>query len=396
MTTPVRFETPACRYGMRLAVATLDAPATLNSLTLAMCESLDAQLRAWQDDPDIAVVVLQGAGDKAFCAGGDLHSLYRSMQDQHGEDPLANQYAARFFEAEYRLDYLLHHYGKPLLVWGHGIVMGGGMGLMAGASHRVVSPASQLAMPEITIGLFPDVGASHILQRMPGHSGLFVALTGAPLGASDALFAGLADFCIEPADWPAVMDALQHQQWLRASLSGHESALRIDEAAAHMARRRNDQLLSQVLRAAQKTSALSLPGPLCRHLYLIDSLCGASRLEDIYAGILGLTEHEDRWLGQAARTLAAGSPGSARLAYALNQRTRLMTLADVFRAEYWVALVCVAHGDFREGIRARLVDKDRQPCWNPATLAQADTAWAKRFFDPPWEDADHPLADLGD
>jgi len=395
MSASVLFETRDCHCGMRLAVATLNAPATLNSLTLEMCLLLNERLRAWENDPDVAVVILQATGDKAFCAGGDLHRLYRSMQDCVGGDPLGNRYAARFFEAEYRLDYLLHHYGKPLLVWGNGIVMGGGMGLMAGASHRVVSPGSLLAMPEITIGLFPDVGGSRILQGMPGHSGLFAALTGAQLGASDAVFAGLADFCIAPANWTAVIDALRHQEWVRASLADDADDLHMDEAAESVARRHNDMLLRQTLAAAQSPDALE-PGPLCRHLYLINNLCGQSRLEDICDGISGLAGHEDRWLVQAAQTLSAGAPGSARLAYALNQRTRLMTLADVFRAEYWASLVCVAYGDLREGIRALLVDKDRQPRWNPATLAQADEAWVQRFFESPWEEGGHPLADLGD
>jgi len=394
MRAPVLFNEHDCRYGMRLAVATLNAPATLNSLTLEMCELLIERFRAWERDPDVAVVVLQAAGSKAFCAGGDLHSLYRSMQEFSGDDPFANRYAARFFEAEYRLDHLLHAYDKPLLVWGHGIVMGGGMGLMAGASHRVISPDSRLAMPEITIGLFPDVGASRLLQKMPGRSGLFAALTGAQMEPSDALFAGLADFCIDEANWPAVMDALYDQEWVRVSLPGDANALHLADAVASVARKRNDFLLSQVLTTGQNSSHIPEPGPLRRHLYLINNICGQNRLEDIYDSIYKLDKHEDAWLARAAQTLSAGAPGSARLAYALNQRTRLMTLADVFRTEYWAALVCAAHGDFQEGIRALLVDKDRQPRWNPATLAQADDAWIRRFFAPPWQEAEHPLADL--
>jgi len=395
MSAPVLFETRDCHYGMRLAVATLNTPATLNSLTLEMCELLDGQLRVWESDPDVAVVVLQASGEKAFCAGGDLHSLYRSMQAFPTTDPLGNPHAVRLFEVEYRLDYLIHQYAKPLLVWGHGIVMGGGIGLMAGASHRVVSPVSRLAMPEISIGLFPDVGASRILQKMPGHSGLFAGLTGARLNASDALFAGLADFCIAFDDWPAVTEALLKQEWIRASVPDDEAALHVAEAAKSVARKHNDMLLRQTLSTAQ-VSGISEPGPLRRHLYLINSLCGQHRLEEIYASICTLSQHEDAWLAQAAQTLAAGSPSSARLAYALNQGTRLMTLADVFRLEYWVALVCVARGDLREGIRALLVDKDRSPRWNPSTLAQADAHWLKPFFAPPWQASEHPLADLGE
>ena len=394
MTAPVLFETRVCQYGMSLGLATLNAPGSLNSLTLEMCELLDTQFRQWEADPDIAVVILQGAGDKAFCAGGDLRSLYRSMQEHRGDDPLANPDAAQFFAVEYRLDYLLHNYGKPLLVWGDGIVMGGGMGLMAGASHRVVSEKSRLAMPEISIGLFPDVGGSRILQKMPGQCGLFLGLTGAQIGASDALFGKLADFQVNQADWPKVVEALLAQEWARGTSPEDDSPHALS-AAAQLARKRNDALLDRVLSAAAPTGDVAA-GPLSQHFYLINTLCGQSTLEEICTDIQGLADHEDPWLARAAHTLTAGSPGSARLTYTLNQHTRLMTLADVFRTEYWVALMCIASGDLQEGIRALLIDKDRQPRWNPASLAQADQDWAKPYFEAPWESDKHPLADLGE
>lgn len=213
MTAPVLFEERAAANGMRFGIATLNSPQTLNGLSLEMVELLAARLDAWARDPGVALVVLQGAGEKAFCAGGDLHGLYRSMTENAGKGPWANAYARRFFELEYRLDYRIHTYPKPVLCWGHGIVMGGGIGLMMGASHRVVSEASRMAMPEVSIGLFPDVGGSWLLNRMPGRIGMFLALTGAQLNTADAFFAGMADFRLDHADWPKLLESLQDQPW---------------------------------------------------------------------------------------------------------------------------------------------------------------------------------------
>lgn len=387
MTEVVLFEERVADNGARVGVATLNAPQTLNGLSLEMVDRLDAQLQAWARDPAVAVVILQGAGERAFCAGGDLHGLYASMQEYQGQGPWANRYARDFFEREYRLDYRIHTYSKPLLCWGHGIVMGGGMGLMMGASHRVVSETARLAMPEVSIGLFPDVGGSWLLNRMPGRSGLFLALTGANLNASDAFFAGIADFRLDSADWPAFCEALLRQPWAaQAGGSGSESL---------PPRSINDGLLRQALLAHEPATPLA-PGPLRQHAFLISSLCGSNRLEEMVEEIAALKTHADPWLARAANTMLAGSPGSLRLAFALQQHTRMRSLGDVFRAEYVAALACVAEGDFQEGIRALLVDKDKQPHWRVGTLAQADQAWVQRFFEAPWpQGTPHPLADLG-
>lgn len=176
--------------GARIGIATLNAPQTLNALSLPMIEVLDEQLTIWANDPDIVCVLLRGTGPKAFCAGGEVRSLAEACRHHPGEVP---PLAAHFFAAEYRLDYRLHTYPKPLLCWGHGHVLGGGMGLLQGSSVRIVTPSSRLAMPEISIGLYPDVGASWFLARLPGKLGLFLGLTGAPINARDALDLGLAD-----------------------------------------------------------------------------------------------------------------------------------------------------------------------------------------------------------
>ncbi|WP_337054625.1 enoyl-CoA hydratase/isomerase family protein [Pseudoxanthomonas sp. USHLN014] len=372
---PVLFETREGAGGRRIGIATLNAPKTLNGLSLEMTRLLDAQLRAWAEDAAIACVVLQGAGEKAFCAGGDLHGLYRSMneyRDGGSEDITSNAYAAAFFEEEYRLDYFIHTYPKPLLCWGHGIVMGGGIGLMSGASHRVVTERSRLAMPEIGIGLFPDVGGSWLLARVPRGAGLFLALTGAPLNAGDAIYAGLADVCIDSGRHAALLDALVAQPWDEAPAANRAALTR---------------LLAGMSMAAQ-------PGPLQSHAEQVEALVGAGSLEQVVAAIGAASSDDDPWLQTAQATLAAGAPGSARLAWELQRRAADLSLADTFRRECIAALHVAAHGDFAEGIRALLIDKDRKPRWNPATLAQADAQWAQGFLISPWPADAHPLADL--
>ncbi len=372
---PVLFEERAAQGGLRIGIATLNAPRTLNGFSLPMAHLLLTQLRAWAVDDGIALVVLQGAGEKAFCAGGDLHSLYKAMRAfaEAGHEAIEdNAYAAEFFDVEYRVDHLIHTYPKPVLCWGHGIVMGGGIGLMSGASHRVVSERSKLAFPEITVGLFPDVGGSWLLPRVPGKGGLFLALTGALLTPGDAIHAGLADVHVPEEQRAAVFDAL-----LQATWSGDASS--------------NQAQLSHLL---QRFASVPATGPLQANASLVDELCAGDDLEAMVARITAV-QSEDPWLQAAARTLAAGAPGSARLAFELQRRSAGASLADVYRLEYVVGLHCAAHGDFAEGIRALLIDKDRTPRWNPASLAEADAQWADGFFISPWSAQAHPLADLG-
>ncbi|WP_266159921.1 enoyl-CoA hydratase/isomerase family protein [Dyella silvatica] len=372
---PVLFEERIAANGLRLGIATLNAPKTLNGLSLDMARLLDARLDAWAADEAIAVVVLQGAGEKAFCAGGDLQGLYRSMLDYRangGSDIRDNAYARDFFAIEYRLDYRIHTYPKPVLCWGHGIVMGGGIGLMAGASHRVVTERSRLAMPEITVGLYPDVGGSWLLNKVPDHAGLFLALTGAPLSAGDAIYAGLADHYLPDAQRQAVYSALLQVAWSADATHNHEC-------------------LSTLLALHADVPS---PGPLQAHRELLAQVCAHNDLDAVVAAIL-THDSDDTWLSNARQTLASGAPGSARLAFELQRRAASLSLADTFLLEYLVSLHCAAHGDFAEGIRALLIDKDRQPHWRPATLAEATSAWADTFFVAPWAHGQHPLADLG-
>src|SRR5256885_1152596 len=292
-TQPVLFEERRTDNGARAVVARLNAEKSLNSLSLEMIDLLFERLSAWAADPGVAFVVLEAVGEKAFCAGADLHKLYSTMVEHHAsarrDDIRGNAYALAFFSREYRLDYLIHTYPKPVLCWGHGIVMGGGLGLMSGASHRVVTEYSRVAMPEITIGLYPDVGGTWLLNRAPGRSGLFLALTGAQLNAADALFLRFADYQIAHADKARIMQSLMRQRWAADASENH-------------------RLLTDVLRGVAVTRAA--PGPLRGHLDLIDELCGYATLPEIVAAITGM-KTQDAWLAKAASTLSAGSPGSA-------------------------------------------------------------------------------------
>jgi enoyl-CoA hydratase/carnithine racemase len=375
MSSVVLFQEMAARHGKRIGVATLNSPQTLNGLSLPMCRLLMPRLQAWADDDAITAVVLRGAGEKSFCAGGDLQALYRSMQDAPTGDAWANGLAREFFEAEYRLDFHIHQYPKPLLCWGSGIVMGGGVGLMLGASHRIVTQTTRFAMPEVTIGLYPDVAGTWMLSRLPRGLGNFLAFTGSQLGAADCLHFGLADWVCDAQGFDGLLAGLAETDW---------SA----DAAHHRAQ------VDELLRARQ--SPEPEPGPLQRHAGEIRRACGLSDFDSIGVALSAWKDHTDPWLARAAATFLAGSPGSARLSHTLLAHARHRSLADVFRTEYVASLHCCAEPDFREGIRALLIDKDRTPHWNPATLAEASADWVQRFLVPPWPaGTKHPLADLG-
>ena len=359
--------------------ATLNAESTLNGLTLTMAALLAAQLDAWATDRAVAMVVLCGAGSKAFCAGGDLHSLYQAMvryRQSASADILECRYAREFFEVEYRLDYRIHTYPKPVLCWGDGIVMGGGIGLMAGASQRVVTERSRLAMPEVTVGLYPDVGASWLLPRVPGQTNLFLALTGAPLQGSDAVFAGFADHVLPSSERDALLTALTHTAW-----TGIRAA---DERLLAGAMRRSA--------AGTAAPAASAEGPLRRHFGAIRAACDHASLDDVMAAIEALSDTSlvdgapDPWLVRARDTMRAGSPLSRQLCWEMQRRAQTMSLAQAFQLELVVSMHCAAHGDFAEGIRALLIDKDKQPRWP----AHHDVA--AFFAEPAWEES--PLRDL--
>lgn len=368
---PVLFEEVATASGHRFGRITLNAPASLNALSLEMVDLIDARLRAWARGSTVVGIIIDAVGDKAFCAGGDVVGLYRSIRSaEPGQVPVG---AATFFEREYRLDYRIHCYPKPVLAWCQGIVMGGGIGLMAGASHRVLTPTTKLAMPEVGIGLYPDVGGSWILPRMPGGSGLFLALTGATINAADACFGGLGDFVLNHDDLGPVLKAVAAGSW-----SG--DAAQDAASLSHLL----DGFAAGVERPAS---------PLRSHFDRIATVVGHDGLKDLAPRLAALADDTDPWLARAGKAFLASSPMAVALGFELQRRVRHLSLADIFRLEWQASIGCCVHSDFAEGVRALLVDKDRQPRWQPASLADVTPALIEAHLAPRFEGA-HPLADL--
>lgn len=369
----VLYQELAAQNGKKIGVATLNSEKSLNALSLPMVESLLPQLSAWQADSSISMVLLQGAGDKAFCAGGDIRDLYKAMLDKPGTYA---PYVEDFFTKEYTLDYLIHTFGKPVLVWGNGIVMGGGLGLMAGASHRVVTATSRIAMPEMAIGLYPDVGASWFLNRMPAGCGLFLGLTGASINAADAKFIGLADNFLLHERKAALVEKLLTVNW------GDTVAL-------------NHQKLSDMLRSEEEQCRTQMPLSNIRpHQGEIEQLANHDNLQNVIAAINTMAG-EDKWLQKAKESLAYGSPITAHIVFELLKLGQSKILADSFRLELGLSVQCGKLGEFSEGVRALLMDKDLQPKWQYKTVSDVPQSVIDELFRSPWSANEHPLRELG-
>jgi enoyl-CoA hydratase/carnithine racemase len=366
---PISVRTEAASRG-QIGRITLDSPGTLNSLTLEMVDLLQAALDVWRDDEQVAMVVIDGAGEKAFCAGGDVQALHASAVETPG-GPC--DYAESFFAREYRMNYTLHTYPKPILCWGHGIVMGGGLGIMAGCSERVVTEATRIAMPEITIALFPDVGGSWFLNHMPGASGRFLALTAASVNATDALFCGLADRFLAADQKEPLLDALRAASWTADPMA-------------------NRARLRHCLREATEATGVARPGAQVQpHLETINTLCDGDDVHDVIDRITAL-ETDDKWLARARDGLAHGSKLAALWIDRQLYRTRHASLREVFQSELVLGTNVVRHPEFAEGVRALLIDKDRNPAWAYASSREVPETLLASFFAEPWPT--NPLADL--
>ncbi|HET8848316.1 MAG TPA: enoyl-CoA hydratase/isomerase family protein [Marinobacter sp.] len=355
-----------CREG-RLGLLTLNAPSSLNALTEAMIEQAQAALNAWADDPAINLVVLRGAGDRAFCAGGNIRTLYDAMTG------LGDQQApARFFTREYQLDYQIHRFPKPVIGLGHGIIMGGGLGLMAACRYRVVSPDVTLAMPEISIGLFPDVGASWFLNRLPGRLGLFMGLTGARLNVADAIRVGLADMVIAKDQFDELLARLQGERWTG------------DPAA-------DDNRVFRLLHQLDAVDYRALgPGHLERHEQDIARIMAGDELPVIVDRLLA-SDSDDPWWQACIDALRGGCPMTACLVWHQLRKGQQMSLKDVFRMELAMALACTRRPDLAEGIRARLIEKDNAPGWQHGSVAEVPVAEVLAHFEPLWDDQTDPM-----
>ena len=356
----------ACREG-HIGLLTLNSPATLNALSESMIEQAQSALDHWARDNRICLVVLQGAGDRAFCAGGDIRELYDAINDP--SDP---EKPARFFAREYRLDYSIHRFPKPVVGIAQGVVMGGGLGLFSGCRYRLVTPDITLAMPEIAIGLFPDVGASWFLNRLPGRLGLFMGLTGARLNATDTLRVGLADLAILPEDHDNLLARLQEERW-----TGSTAA--------------DDNRLFRLLNQIQTPDYRALPASqLEQHEQFIARLSSGDELPEIVDQLLS-AEVDSEWWNTCMNTLRTGCPVSAWLVWTQLKKAQQMSLRDIFRMELAMASECTRRPDLKEGIRALAIDKDRNPRWSYERIADVPEAVVSAHFVPEWTDETDPM-----
>jgi enoyl-CoA hydratase len=331
------------QYGA-LRRLTLNRPKALNALTLDMAVAMTQWLRAWAGDDAVGAVLIDGAGERGLCAGGDLRALYDAVKIN---DPLP----AKFWATEYKLDVLIARYRKPAIVVMDGLTMGGGVGISAHAAHRVVTERSAIAMPEVGIGYFPDVGVAFLLARTPGLVGTHLALTGARIGAADAIYCGLADVHISTAaltELPALLADCRTAPQVRARLG----ELSTPPAAGNM-------------EAARPW---------------IDGCYGAETVEAVCARLQSSMHDAAR---AAFETLLNMSPTSLKITLR-NIRAALSfgKVEDSFRQDYRISLACIAAHDFIEGIRAAIVDKDRHPVWRPDRLEDVTPEIVERHFRP--------------
>ncbi len=343
----------------------LDRPQALNSLSLPMVRALSATLLAWRADPQVDAVVIRSSSPKAFCAGGDIRFFYDAGRatPQGGSAALED-----FFTEEYALNHVIHHYPKPYIALIDGVVMGGGMGVsQAGPASRlrIVTEGSKMAMPEVNIGLFPDVGGSYFLPRCPGRLGRYLALTGSTIGAADALHAGLADCFVPRARMPALVELIDNVPG-----AGLRQAI-ADFAAPH--------------RGEAGVAPFEANGAaIARHF-------GAASVAAI---VRSLARDTSAFASQAAAALARRSPLMLAVTFELLERGATLALADCLRMERTLVRHNFEHGEVLEGVRALVIDKDQAPRWSPPGLELVTPAMVARFFEPVWPEAAHPLRDL--
>ncbi|KJY84684.1 enoyl-CoA hydratase [Vibrio galatheae] len=374
MSGSVQFsELPCSDSEHKIAVATLDNADSLNALSLNMLKALKQQLTLWHEDDAIVCVLIEGTGNKAFCAGGDVRTMYHVMRD--ASDDEITDFCCEYFTLEYQCDYLIHTYCKPIVAWGEGIVMGGGMGLYMGSSHKVVTPSSRLAMPEISIGLYPDVGATWFLNRLDQGVGLFLGLTGMMVNATDALSLHLADHLVLPEHKAMLLQQLQVADWECVD----------DEY----------EVVTEMLEAFQAEAHGHQPDPqISPYLSQIQTACQADSVIQVVDSINAIVGNE-AWLATAKSNLTSGSPITAHICYRQMTQYHHLSLADCFRLELDLSLRCALLGEFREGVRSRLIDKDNQPNWRFKHVAQVDEKVIDSLFTSLWQQDSHPLSQLG-
>lgn len=319
----------------------LNRPRAINALNHTMVRLMDDALTAWERDDSVGVVVLTGAGERGLCAGGDIRSIHDDIRAGGGAASLA------FWRDEYRLNARIARFQKPYVAVMDGIVMGGGVGVSAHGGVRIVTERSRIAMPETGIGFVPDVGGTYLLSRAPGELGTHLALTGSAVGAGDAVLCGLADHYV-PSE-------------------------RLGEFTAALGEADVSEVVAEYAAAAPE-------GELAGHRAWIDACYAADSVEEI---VDRLYNCGDRAAKETAETILGKSPTSLKVTLAALRRARaLATLEQVLDQEYRVSATAITAPDMVEGIRAQVVDKDRDPHWSPADLTQVSDAEVDRHFAP--------------
>ncbi len=373
---------------------TLNRPKALNALSLPMIRDITAALLEWKSNPTIKLVAIRGMGKNlahatdanepafapfgSFCAGGDIRFFHQAAL---AGDPALED----FFTEEYALNHLIHTYSKPYIAFMDGIVMGGGMGISQGASYRIVTERTKMAMPETGIGLIPDVGGGYFLSRCPGRVGEYLALTGHMIGGDEAVSVGLADWHVASQDISALWDAL-------SDLPG-------DDAASTKQQLNNLFAPKIIANYPISTSENSLKNTLI--LSKIDAIFAASSITDI---LIALQSDGSPWAAHTEQVVRSRSPLMLHVVLELIRRARSTSLADDLRLERDLVRHCfhTAHlgrsgvaSETVEGIRALAVDKDHTPKWNPAQIEDVTPAMVLPFFQSPWPQSAHPLRQLG-
>jgi enoyl-CoA hydratase/carnithine racemase len=339
-----------------VGIATLNRPKQLNALTLEMCDLMGRQFGAWANDDSIQCVVLNANGEKGFCAGGDVAEVIRNVRAGGAN---RYDYGDAFFATEYALNLMMHTYSKPLVVLSHGICMGGGVGLLAGASHGVLVSGSKLAMPEIHIGLFPDVGGGYFLQDFFHGRDKLVALTGCMLTEGDAIEGYLASFVIPQSAHVGFIEAICDIEW-------------------GVSREENDELISSCIEDMDD-GTVELTGSLATFEEETKKLDACETVIEFRDALNALAKREP-YFATAARSLSQGSPTAAHVTFEYLRRTRPMDIDEVLALDLILAKQFQRHHDFSEGVRALLIDKDKLPKWTPTDWSAVTTSLVDGHF----------------
>lgn len=343
----------------QVGLITLNRPQALNALTLNMVRRMNEQLALWADDPMVQVVAVRGGG-RAFCSGGDVKAVALAIKSG---DPAQMSLARDFFREEYTLNHRIHTYPKPYISLIDGIVMGGGKGISAHGSHCIISENTLFAMPETSIGFFPDVGGGYFLPRCPGQTGTYLALTSTRIGPVDCIYIGFATHYVPAASFAALTDAL-----VATDFGGGDKTDRRKDS-----HHRVDELVAAF---AIEPSGDSLIAPVRPQ---IDDCFGHDSIE----GILTALEAEGGDFAMTTLQAMYGmSPTSLKIALAQIRRGETLHFARVMTMEYRLSQAIVQSHDFYEGIRAALIDKDRQPQWQPSRVSDVSAEAVEAAFAP--------------